>query len=66
MKTENEVSLKCTLVDNKYKFYYCDGSDPLKNKKVIRPKIHRINKTVQTIFVFEDYAIKAYILMIRK
>ena len=62
MKTENELSLKCTLVDNEYKFYYCDGSDPLKNKKVIRPKIHRIDKTVQTIFVFEDYAIKGLYL----
>ena len=35
MKSKNNKSLKCMLVDNEYKFYYCDYSDPLANKKVI-------------------------------
>ena len=39
-------------------FFYCDGSDPLKNKKVIKPKIVVIDKTVQTYFIFEYYAFK--------
>ena len=56
MKPKNIKSLKCMLVDNEYKFYYSDYSDPLANKKVIRPKIHLIDKSVQTILIFDNFA----------
>ena len=62
MKTKNNKSLKCMLVDNEYKFYYCDYSDPLANKKVIRPKIHLIDNSVQTILIFDNFAFRGLYL----
>lgn len=62
MKSENNKSLKCMLVDNEYKFYYCDYSDPLANKKVIRPKIHLIDNSVQTILIFDNFAFRGLYL----
>ena len=62
MKPKNIKSLKCMLVDNEYKFYYSDYSDPLANKKVIRPKIHLIDKSVQTILIFDNFAFKGLYL----
>lgn len=58
MKPKIRKSLSCILVGGAYKFFYPDGDDPLKNKIVIRPMKHIIDKTVQSYFMLDNYAIK--------
>ena len=56
MKSENIKSLICKLVGKEYKFFYSDGSDPLENMKVIKPKISCVDNSIQTYFFFGDFA----------
>ena len=64
MKSKNNKPLRCILVGNEYKFYYCDYADSLANKKVIQPKNHLIDKSVQTILIFDNISFKGLYLMI--
>ena len=58
MNSENIQSLICKLFGNEYKFYYSDGSDPLANMKVIKPKFHRSDNSVQSFLIFGDFALE--------
>lgn len=62
MKEKNNLPLVCILVNEQYKFYYSDGGDPLKDKKVIRPKLPVSDKSVQTYFIFGDFAFEGIYL----
>ena len=58
MNPKNIKSLICKLFGNEYKFFYSDYSDPLANMKVIKPKFHRIDNTVQSFLIFGDFALE--------